>query len=762
MRGQRLLIAVGRGSRLLIVAMLGLYALVVVIHPAITPRPLTDVPYQLVLVAAVVATLVRALSARTDRVAWWSLAFALGLWAAGSLAWVFVVRSPDPAFPSWADVGWLGFYLPAYVACVSLLGGHARTVPLSGWVDGLLGALMVGALGALALPAILADAAGEPVAVAVTLAYPLADLLLLGLVAFALVVSRRQAWGPWLLLGLGLAVFAISDAVYLLRVAADTYQENTLLDVGWPLGVGLMAFAPWAQSGSDAHPTRALTSTAVPVASALTALGLLVAATFVDIGAVAVTLAAAAGLGAVGRLLLTLREVRGLADSRRLAMTDDLTGLHNRRSFYDRAADDLGSASEAGEPRAMLLVDLDRFKEINDTLGHRAGDQLLRQFAERLRAALPAARMLARLGGDEFVALLAAADEATARRAGGAVLDALEEPFELEGMVAYMSASIGIALAPRDGRTRSELLRQSDIAMYRAKEQGSGVERANRSSDRPGRERLQLATDLRLALQREELVLHFQPKGDLASGRITGVEALARWQHPRHGLLYPDAFIEFAEQQSMMRPLTLEVLRLALRQQRAWRDVGIELPVAINLSAANLLDARLPADVAALLAEYQLTPGMLQFEITEDTLMLDPDRAVDVLARLSELGIGFALDDFGTGYSSLAHLKRLPVEELKIDKSFVMDMTTDAGDATIVRSTIELARNLGLRVVAEGVETGDHWAALAALGCHTAQGYYLSRPLPAAALTGWLHDKAEPDQTLDRAAPAARPARAEM
>ena len=239
-------------------------------------------------------------------------------------------------------------------------------------------------------------------------------------------------------------------------------------------------------------------------------------------------------------------------------------------------------------------------------------------------------------------------------------------------------------------------------------------------------------------------MLHFQPKADLATDTICGLEALVRWEHPARGLLYPDAFIALAEQHGLVRRLTLHVLGLALRQQRAWRHAGIELPVAVNLFPANLLDLRFASDVAALLAEWQVPAGSLQLEVTENTVMLDPGRALDTLARLSEMGISFALDDFGTGYSSLAQLKRLPVTELKIDRSFVMDMTANHEDATIVRSTVDLARSLGLRVVAEGVETRAHWEQLAAFGCHAAQGYHLSRPLPADELTAWLRSRRRP------------------
>ena len=429
--------------------------------------------------------------------------------------------------------------------------------------------------------------------------------------------------------------------------------------------------------------------------------------------------------------------------SRSQARTDELTGLGNRRHFYLAAEAQLHAPRAASGPLALILLDLDRFKEINDTLGHHVGDELLRQLARRLQGALPDASVLARLGGDEFVALLPAATGAPAAMCAAATfLSVLDQPFALDGLLVPVGASVGIAISPDHGMDRSTLLRHADVAMYRAKAAGGGIEVYANGSDAHGLDRVVLAGELHAALERDELVLHFQPKGDLATGEIRGVEALVRWQHPSLGMLAPDRFIALAEQHGLMRRLTLHVLELAADQQHGWRRAGIELPIAVNISPTNLLDVRFPDDVAELLERRRMPPGTLQFEITENTVMRDPARALDTLARLSELGIAFALDDFGTGYSSLAQLKRLPVGEIKVDRSFVADMTSSPDDATIVRSTVELGRNLGLHVVAEGVETADQWRELAAIGCHTAQGYYLSRPLPGHELTAWLIDRA--------------------
>jgi diguanylate cyclase (GGDEF)-like protein len=425
--------------------------------------------------------------------------------------------------------------------------------------------------------------------------------------------------------------------------------------------------------------------------------------------------------------------------SRSQARTDELTGLGNRRHFYLAAEEHLQTAHATGAPLALALIDLDRFKEINDTFGHHAGDLLLRELGQRLRSALPEAHVLARLGGDEFVALLDAGERGTAvQRAAERFLAALDEPFALDEVFVHLHASVGIALSSPDAPDRATLLRYADIAMYRAKATGGGVQRYAPEHDENTRDRVVLAGELRTALDRDELVLHYQPKADLATGRVTSVEALLRWRHPTRGLLDPAAFLPLAEQHGLMRRLTVRVLELALHQAAAWKAAGRPLGVSANLGAANLLDARFPDEIAALLARTGLPAGLLQLEITEDTIMVDPVLVLDVVARLGELGFTFSLDDFGTGYSSLAYLKRLPIRELKIDRSFVTDMNENHDDAVIVRSIIDLARNLGLHVVAEGVETDATWDRLADYGCHTAQGFLLSPPVPARELDSWL------------------------
>jgi diguanylate cyclase (GGDEF)-like protein len=450
---------------------------------------------------------------------------------------------------------------------------------------------------------------------------------------------------------------------------------------------------------------------------------------------------------AVGLLLLyaTLFRIVAVA-SRRLrhqALHDDLTDLPNRTLLYDRMEDALAAAERGGEPAALLLVDLDRFKEVNDTLGHDTGDRLLEEVARRLQGVVRRGDTLARLGGDEFAVLLRGLpDRGMAAELAGRLQDAIARPFMLEGVVAVLDASIGIAHCPEHGTDVHTLVQRADVAMYDAKRSRTSIETYSPERDPYSAERLQLLGELRSAIGAGELVLHYQPKVDVGSQRVIGVEALLRWQHPVHGLLPPVEFVPLAERTGAIGDLTRWVLDAALAQCRAWRDAGLDLTMAVNLAAPNIADATLPDTVASLLELHGVPGDRLECEISEHTVMADPRRAMAILERLRALGVKLSLDDFGTGHSSLSYLKRLPLDEVKIDRSFVMGMTDDDNDAAIVRTTIDLARNLGLEVVAEGVETEAIMRNLSDLSCDVAQGFYLSKPLPAADLDGWLRGRA--------------------
>jgi diguanylate cyclase (GGDEF)-like protein len=418
------------------------------------------------------------------------------------------------------------------------------------------------------------------------------------------------------------------------------------------------------------------------------------------------------------------------------ALYDELTGLPNRTLFRDRIAEALGA-----ESAAVLLLDLDRFKEINDALGHETGDLLLREVGARLGSELRA-RTFARLGGDEFGILLPAASVEHALAEAARVHEVLEKPFALRGLPLEIATSIGIAHFPEHGADVDTLMQRADVAMYLAKDTHAGTAVYDPEQDANDADRLALAAELRRAIEDGQLVLHFQPKADLRSGAVVGVEALVRWEHPNRGIVPPNDFIPVAERTGLIKPLSRYVLAAAIRQCGDWNDAGRELHVAVNLTIPDLLDLELPDYIVGLLEEAGVGPEQLELEITESTILADPFRVRQVLTRFNEMGVGLAIDDFGTGYSSLAYLRRLPVQTIKIDRSFVMGMCDDESDATIVRSTVDLAHNLGLNVVAEGVESREIWDALRALGCSLAQGYFISRPVPADELERVLAEQA--------------------
>ncbi len=427
------------------------------------------------------------------------------------------------------------------------------------------------------------------------------------------------------------------------------------------------------------------------------------------------------------------------------AKHDALTGLPNRAQLHERLRSALAAADLRGGRVGVLLMDLDGFKEINDTLGHHHGDVLLQRVAQRLKASTRPGDLVARLGGDEFALLLPDIGEtgdavAVARR----TLAELEGPVHIHGVDLDVRGSVGIACFPDHGCDVDELLSGADMAMYRAKQARTGCALYDEALNQHTPERLALVSDLRRGLDRDELLLEYQPKIDLSHGRFCGVEALVRWRHPERGLMAPAEFVGLAEHTGIIRPLTTWVIKEALRQTQRWRAEGLEVRVAINLSVRSLT-RELPGAVAALLAEHDATGDELEFEITESAMMANPAEGLEILQQLADLGLRLAVDDFGTGYSSLAYLKRLPVSELKIDRSFVGQMDIDASDRGIVRSTIDLARHLQLSVVAEGVESAATLAELQDLGCDSAQGFFISPPLAPDQIPAWAaRQRAEP------------------
>ncbi|MCF6325472.1 MAG: EAL domain-containing protein [Gammaproteobacteria bacterium] len=423
------------------------------------------------------------------------------------------------------------------------------------------------------------------------------------------------------------------------------------------------------------------------------------------------------------------------------ALHDSLTDLPNRVLLLDRLNQSILTNQRNETKLALFMIDLDRFKEINDTLGHHYGDIILQQVAMRMREALHQSCTVARLGGDEFAILLPAIEgRKEPANIATAIIHAIDQPFLLEEQPFHVGASIGIALFPEHGTDTSTLMRHADIAMYVAKKNNGDYTFYDSSLDQHSRDRLALTTELRHAIDNNELRLHYQPKIDFKTGNVAEVEALVRWQHPRFGLMTPDHFIALSEHTGLIRPLTRWVIREALSTCHQWHKMGHILKVAVNLSTHNLHDSQLTEHIQQACNECGIDTGYLVLEITESAVMSDPVSAMKVLGELSDMGINLSIDDFGTGYSSLAYLKQLPMDEIKIDKSFVIDMINDRDDYIIVRSTIDLAHNMGRKVIAEGVESPEIWDALDKMGCDMAQGNYISMPKSTDDFSQWLQD----------------------
>lgn len=431
-----------------------------------------------------------------------------------------------------------------------------------------------------------------------------------------------------------------------------------------------------------------------------------------------------------------------------MAFMDSLTELPNRTLFHDRLEQTVLASRRTERPFSVFIMDLDRFKEINDTVGHHVGDLLLQQVGARLVEQLRESDTVARLGGDEFAVLLQDVDQHFASQTAQALLESLRQPFEVSGDRFYISASLGIALHPRHGTDVNTLMQRADVAMYSAKGEKRGFTVYNEDLDRDSSSRLALMGDLRQAVENNSFELYYQPKINLRTQEIEGVEALVRWRRNGRDVSSPEIFIPILEQTGQIRSLTQWVLETALQQYQQWKEHGLNITIAINLSTRDLQDPDIPIRISSLLANNQISSKRLELEITESSIMHDPIRALDALGHIAAMGINVTIDDFGTGYSSLSYLKRLPANKVKIDKSFVIGMVQDPNDAAIVRTSVDLAHNLGLKVVAEGVESQDVMKLLTQQGCDSAQGFYISRPMPADDFVRWVESSPWPLQRI--------------
>jgi diguanylate cyclase (GGDEF)-like protein len=700
---------------------------------------------------------------RSERTAWRALAVALLLSTVGNSVrtWSTGMTGAGDS-PVLADAFNLAGYLTLYVTLVVLIRARVPRFHPSMWLDGIIGALGTLAVGVgFLIGPYLTGAADRPPLPMVELAMPTTDVLLLALLVAVGSILGARLDRTLLLVTAAMCCVLVGDIVLFTRSVDGAYIDGGTLELTWLAGICLVALAahgarpqPAPARDGDARSRVGWRLVALPLACNVASLVVLAVGWGDEMPVVAAWLAIGCVLAAIARTAVTFREVRALNEVRQQARTDELSGLPNRRALLEGARRMLDDAT-AARPAALLLLDLDGFKEVNDSLGHHAGDQLLRQVGPRLRDAIGDGELLGRLGGDEFAVLLPQASLDEAQERAERLRERILQPFTVEGIRLHVGVSIGVATAPVPAASVQELLRCADVAMYAAKSAREGVHVYVPDPDGGTGDRLRTMEELRTALESDQLLVHLQPQVALADGRVVGAEALVRWQHPRRGLLSPAELLPAAEQAGLMRQLTDNVLELSLDAAARWWPVH-RVPVSVNLSAANVTDLDLPGKVEDALARHGLPAGALTLELVEDTLMADPERGRAVLGDLRRLGVRTSIDDYGTGYSSLAYLRHLPADELKLDRSLTSDVGADHRAAAIVEHTVALAHALGLRLVAEGVEDDATGRVLARLGCDVAQGYAIARPMPVDEFLGWLESS---ELRLPSPVPPGQPAR---
>jgi diguanylate cyclase (GGDEF)-like protein len=702
---------------------------------------------------AAVLVIVSAAKAQRCRVVWWLLAAGISSYAVAGVLWNFWLQYlPHPPSPSVADVFWLGMYPLVGTAMVMSARSHSRNQNSKRvLMDGLVATSAAIALcAAFIVPPLIHAAQRDHGALVTDLMYPVADMAI-GIIAVGLLSVR--GWRidrTWAVLIPIFPLFLLGDSTWALQISGDASTGSSAVTICYLTAFVLVAAAAWQPGvrGRNGTPETAAPLPATAMGEpdgantfvAITALlGLippiiLLYDHFSRISLSALILTWVALLAAILRVALAMRDTMVLRDVQRAAHTDELTGLPNRRMFLTQLNQRLVLAQERHGSLTALMLDLDNFKQLNDTLGHDAGDELLRLTGPRLVRAAGPNSLVARLGGDEFAILLEPnCDRGDAGAMAQRVLDSFNEPLQVHGLALRLTASAGVATYPSDADGPDTLLKRADIAMYEAKRSRHGWEYYAADRDVNTRERLEMTGELADALDGEEIEVAFQAIADTETRVIGSAEALVRWRRPDGTLRPPSEFLEAAELAGLSRQLTRRVLKLALDNLCEWRAAGHDLSVCVNTTVADLLDEAFPDEIAVALKSRGLAGDALKIEVTESSIMANPGRVSAVLDRLRKLGVRIALDDFGTGYSSLTHLRELSVDRLKIDRSFVTTMCCEPTDAAIVYATIELAHKLNLKVIAEGVEDEDTWQALLELGCDGIQGYWLNKPMEPAA-----------------------------
>lgn len=700
--------------------------------------------YSALTVSAAGLVALRAYRVAADRLAWSLISAGMAFSAAGDI--VYSLWVPSGRSPSVADPVYLAYYPLVYAGLLLLMRARFKRLPIPIQLDSVVCALTLAAVAAAVTEGPMRAATlRTPATVWMGLVYPWIDLVLLALAAGMLPILGWRDEFRWVLLVAGLVLFAMADVAYLFQTSAGSYRVGTLLDACWPASSLLIAMASWSDSSRAApSPRHRFTPYITPATTSVVALGVIVLAHH---SRAAATLAALSLVVATGRFSLTFRDVSLLHTNDKHAMTDELTALPNRHSLVSALT--ALPASVSPEPasmpgrgharRALLLLSLSDFHEITDSIGRQFGDELLCHIANRLSSSVRRDDMLARVGDDQFAVLLADGANLTAASAqAGRLLEALSEPIALDPITVQVEGRIAIALCPDHCDRPQELLSRAETAMAHAKSARSKIAVYDSSFEAYRSNDPNLIEDLRTALfDTDELRLHYQPKIDGCDGSVHSIEAVLRWQHPTRGTLLPEEFLPLAERAGLMRKISNRTLSMALHQVRCWREQGITLTVAVNLSTTNLLDIELVGTVERLLANYDLPAHALILEITESALV-DSARSRNTVAALQRLGIRISLDDYGTGWSSLARLQEVSVDELKLDRIFVTRLAHDARSVAIVRSTVALAHHLGADLVAEGVENEATLNALRRYGCMITQGYVHTAPLPPDELHDWI------------------------
>jgi diguanylate cyclase (GGDEF)-like protein len=691
------------------------------------------------LILAALGCLGRARRDRRDRASWLLFGLGIGLWATAAISRnLFFGGTDDRPVPAWIDPLFLALYPCAFIGLLLAIRARMRRFNQLPFLDGLAGVLALVALSLTFLHESFEDGTGaDALETVVLLAYPLGDLLLVCLIAILLRIDGLRRDGPWILIGTGFALFALADIAFAVLAPRDEAVVAPLWAV-WMFAALLIVAGTWRDDRDPREANPGHTQLILPFVLTTVVIVVLLAGQSRDLLPAAIGFALATFVVVVIRLIISAFENLKMFEERDRGMVDELTGLASRRQvneWIQRRPND-GS----GPGRLVMIINVARFKELNAALGPRVGDEILSAVGARLNRTVDGDGELGRLGGDEFI-LLGRAGEGPLGPEGraAAISEALAAPMHVDGLLVHVDAYIGAVVSSELDEDTTELVRRADLAVRKAKSREIEFLLYTGAESDQTRERLQLLQDFRVGLDQGQLVLHFQPKVLLADGSVTSTEALVRWRHPDRGLLGPYSFLGMAETAGLMHRVTQEVLSMALDQMSRWKGQGVELGVAVNLAMPNLLDTGLPGDIERQLRAGGLDPADLTMEITENIVMSDPDRVLGNLAELHRIGVRISLDDFGAGNTSLSYLRQLPIDEVKIDRSLVGNMTRSPEDAVVARAAISVTQELGMEVVAEGVEDAETADLLRALGCEEAQGFHFARPMPAEDVPGWLN-----------------------